>query len=304
MAVSPVSLVGRSIRRSRFCIARRRREAQKLELHRPASALVCTRGLPPDFGERPELDREQLVVELLPLVKRIALKIHQHLPAHVEVEDLRAAGALGLVDALRKFDPHKKVKIETYARHRIRGAILDSLRSLDGASRDLRRKSKKVAALYRSLEARLGRPADDTDMASELGISLADWYRTVRQLQPVGLDGAPIAGAAGATQAIEETLAAGDHDEPFIQCYRSEQRSLLKRALAGLSPRERAMLSLYYEHDMTMRQIAAKLEVHESRISQIHSMALARLRKRIDAVLRGRTPALMPQPTPATAGPH
>ena len=124
-------------------------------------------------------ERQRLLVEMLPLVKRMAFKIREHLPAHVEVDDLLANGVLGLVDAVAKFDTTKRVKLESYARHRVRGGILDGLRSADPASRDLRRKNKKIQKLYRELEVKLGRPVKDEEIAAALGMNLAQWHRTL-----------------------------------------------------------------------------------------------------------------------------
>ena len=124
-------------------------------------------------GRKQAQERQRLLVEMLPLVKRMAFKIREHLPAHVEVDDLLANGVLGLVDAVSKFDTTKRVKLESYARHRVRGGILDGLRSVDPASRDLRRKNKKIQKLYRELEVKLGRPVKDEEIAAALGMSLA-----------------------------------------------------------------------------------------------------------------------------------
>ena len=114
--------------------------------------------------------------------------MREHLPAHVEIDDLVSAGIFGLLDAVRKFDSSKHVKLEIYARHRIRGAILDGLRSEDTASRDMRKKSKKAEKVYRELETKLARPVSNEDMAEALGMSLKNWYRTVNELQPLGMD--------------------------------------------------------------------------------------------------------------------
>lgn len=133
-------------------------------------------------------DRQRLLVEMLPLVKRMAFKIREHLPSHVEVDDLMGNGVLGLVDAVSKFDTAKRVKLESYARHRVRGGILDGLRSVDPASRDLRRKNKKIQKLYRELEAKLGRPVKDEEIAAALRMSLPQWHSTLNEIQSVGFD--------------------------------------------------------------------------------------------------------------------
>lgn len=251
-----------------------------------------------------ENDQDRVIVELLPLVKRIALKIRKSLPAHVDLDDLVGAGTLGLLDAVRKFDAGKKVRIETYAQHRIRGAMLDSLRRLDSASRDMRKKSKEVEKAQRDLEAKLGQSVGDAEVASELGISLEEWHHTLRELRAVGFHGLRPMFPEGSKPPVEELLVAGSEDDPFLRCYRQEQREILKRALAGLPKRERLIISLYYDRPQTMKQIAAKLGVDQSRVSQLHSAALVRLRKRVDTLLRRPQPRAQASRLPSPARPN
>jgi RNA polymerase sigma factor for flagellar operon FliA len=225
---------------------------------------------------------------MAPLVKRVAFEMRQHLPSHVEMDDLVGAGTLGLVDALRKFDPSRNVKLESYARHRIRGGILDALRTLDPASRDMRKRARKVERTYRELEARLGRPVQDEEIAVALGISLKVWHCWAREIHALGFDGwqrCETAGIAGKLRMKEEGWMAVPQEGPFDLCYRREQRDLLNRALARLPERERLIVTLYYQQDLTMKEIAARLEVDESRVSQLHAEALERLRARVRASL-------------------
>jgi RNA polymerase sigma factor for flagellar operon FliA len=234
-------------------------------------------------------EKQRLLVEMLPLVKRLAYKIRQHLPAHVEVDDLIANGVLGLVDAVAKFDTAKRVKLESYARHRVRGAILDGLRGADPASRDMRRKNKRIQLLYRELEVKLGRPVTDEEMAAAAGISLANWHRTLREVQSVGFDFGirPIsAGPTSKRLPTEPTLLADHEANPFELCYRREQREILTRALSHLPERERGILTFYYYEELTMKQIADRLNVDESRVSQLHSAALVRLKSAVESMLR------------------
>ncbi|HET7099634.1 MAG TPA: FliA/WhiG family RNA polymerase sigma factor, partial [Terriglobia bacterium] len=228
-----------------------------------------------------------MVVKLLPLVKRVALKLRVHLPAHVELDDLVSDGTVGLMDAVRKFDPAKGVTIESYARYRIRGAILDSLRGQDHASRDMRRRMKKVTSTCRGLESRLGRPAEDPEIAAALGLSLGKWYEQVAELQGIGFEGTPSRIPQEHNKRIdEENLPAAGGGDPFDLCYRQEQRDLLSSALACLTKRECAIIRLYYKEALTMKQIGARLGIDESRVSQLHSAAIVRLRSRIAAMLR------------------
>jgi len=238
-------------------------------------------------GKQEPEDHNSLLA-LTPLVKRVAFEMRQHLPAHVEMDDLVGAGTLGLVDALRKFDPSRKVKIESYARHRIRGGILDSLRTLDPASRDMRRRARKVERAYRELEAILSRPVKDEEIAQALRISLQEWHRWAREIHALGFDGwqrRETAALAGRLPVGEEGRMAVPQQDPFELCYRREQRDLLNCALARLPERERLIVTLYYQQDLTMKQIAARLEVDESRVSQLHAAALQRLKARVQPAL-------------------
>jgi len=250
--------------------------------------------------------KQNLIVEMLPIVKRLAFKIRQHLPSHVEVDDLVANGVLGLVDAIRKFDPTMRVKLESYARHRIHGAILDGLRDADPVSRDIRRKHKRIQKVYRDLEAKLGRPIQDEEMAAAVGMDLAQWHRALNAIQAAGPDFADrvLTAAPMFTQpSVDPALLADDSStagpSPFDLCYRREQRDILCRAVSCLREREQQVIILYYEEELTMKQIAERLNVDESRVSQIHSAALARLRMRIGSLLRPRsaTSTVGPQST-------
>lgn len=251
----------------------------------PARHSSFHRARTPNSGKNGEAQGE-VVARLLPLVKRTALQMREHLPAHVDVDDLVGTGVLGLLDAVRKFDAGKRVKLESYARYRIRGAILDGLRSLDSASRDMRKKNKKVEKVYRELESQLGRPVTDPEMAEALGISLPKWYSIVQELQAVGINWLRPAWYVPPQAPVEECLVADDRENPFDLCYRREQRDLLNQAIARLPERERTIVSLYYTQDLTMKEIAERLDIDESRVSQLHSGALARLRMRVQAMIR------------------
>jgi RNA polymerase sigma factor for flagellar operon FliA len=217
-------------------------------------------------------------------VKKVALQMRERLPVHVELDDLISTGVLGLMDAVQKFDPAKQVTIEQYARHRIRGAILDGLRGLDAASRDMRRKNKNAERVYAQLEANLGRPPNDQEMASGLGLSLGRWYRTVMELTALGVDWLRPLASVGTQESafpIEDSLPADNVGHQFDACYHREQEEVLQRALGLIPERERQVVELYYHREMTMREIGERLGIDESRVSQLHSSALGRLRKRV-----------------------
>jgi len=170
---------------------------------------------------------------------------------------------------------------------------LDGLRSADPASRDLRRKNKQIQKLYRELEVKLGRPVEDEEIAAALGMNLAQWHRTLNEIQSVGFDFNARTLSAGPTtksisRRIEPELLADDNADPFDLCYRREQHEVLGRALSHLRERDRQIIGLYYEEELTMKQIADRLHVDESRVSQLHSAALLRLKASVDSLLRPR----------------
>jgi len=244
---------------------------------RPASARAAAQSYP---------ELHDLAVKLLPLVKSVAYQILDHLPPHVEVCDLAGAGVIGLLHAMRNFDARKHVKIETYARHRIRGAILDSLRNMDPVSRDVRRKSKNAEKIYERLQTALGRSVSDEEMARALGISLKKWYRLVRELTSVDIAWMRPNRIPEPNAMNEARLAADSRDNPFELCYRAEQLKILGRAAASLPKRERTVLALYYECDLTMKQTGKQIGVEESRVSQIHRAAITRLRDNVKGMLK------------------
>jgi RNA polymerase sigma factor FliA len=230
-------------------------------------------------------DRERQVLDLIPLVKRMALKMRRTLPAHIELDDLVGAGMLGLLDATQKYDSRKRVKIESYARHRIRGAILDGLRSLDTASRDLRKKNKRIEKAFRDLETRLGRAAEEDEAARELGISLEKWHRDLQELRAAGVNGPHATQAKNAKLVNEENLPAENQLNQYELCYLRERRDIANRALACLPARERSIVSLYHGREMTMKEIGSRLRIDESRVSQLHSAAVERLRLTVKAIV-------------------
>lgn len=244
-------------------------------------------------------DQERLLLEQLPQVRYIARRIHDRLPAHIPFDDLVQAGILGLMEALHKYDPAKNVELKTYAKHRIQGAILDSLRDLDWSPRPLRKKARQLEQAHQRLRAQFGRPATEPELAIELGIELKDLQRLLGDLR--GLDLGSFQDEFTESGQERESLAAptqGPDQEPFAQCLKGELRDLLSSAVCELQPRERQVLSLYYFEELTMKEVGAVLGVGEARVSQIHSAALVRLRSRMRTLLEPvRRPADSPPPT-------
>ncbi len=237
---------------------------------------------------------DSLVLSLLPLVRQVAAQMRRHLPPQVELGDLVHEGVLGLLDALGKFDARRHVKIESYARHRIRGAILDSLRRSDPASRDVRRKAHQVAKAAAACEARLGRQASSSDMAQELGVSLEEWHQLERQIQVADSSAETSLDQAEENRpALSASLPSTQAADPFEACYRREQQAMVRRALDALGERDRAIIRLYYHQSLTMKEIGERLGIDESRVSQLHSRALARLQKCV-RVMAAHAPAPRP----------
>ena len=221
---------------------------------------------------------ERVIVEHLPIVRFLARRIHERLPHQVDIEDLVSSGVLGLIDALQKFDPAKKVQFRSYAQFRIRGAILDSLRSLDWSPRDLRRKGRSVEEAIRSLTARFGRPPSEAEVAAELGMELGEYQTLLGELK--GLEIGTLH-AERSEDSGEEELAyipTNPEEDPLFCCLKGELQARLAKAIDQLPERERLVMTLYYFEEMTMKEIGLTLGVVESRVSQIHASAVLHLR--------------------------
>ncbi len=247
-------------------------------------------------------DQESLLLEQLPQVRYIARRIHDRLPPHIPLDDLVQAGILGLMEALHKYDPGKNVELKTYAKHRIQGAILDSLRDLDWSPRPLRKKARQLEQAHQRLRAQFGRPATEPELAIELGMELDELQHLLGDLR--GLDLGSLQDEFTESGQERETLAEPTHgpdQEPFVRCLQGELRDLLSRAVTELQPRERQVLSLYYFEELTMKEVGAVLGVGEARVSQIHSAALVRLRARMRGLLEAPLPRL-DSPPPTQAG--
>jgi RNA polymerase sigma factor FliA len=231
-------------------------------------------------------ERERVLMEQLPQVRYIARRIHERLPRHVPFEDLVHAGVVGLIDALNKFDESKHVQFRSYAKFRIRGAILDSLRELDWSPRELRRKGRSVEEAYRHLSGTLGRAPGESELAEELGIDLHQLQSLLAELDGLELGSLRYESHCGGKEEdLCEYIPGAPEDTPFFACLRSEIKHLLAEAIAELPENERKVLSRYYYEDLTMKEVGAVLGIGESRVSQIHSLAMSRLRGRLGELL-------------------
>ena len=237
-------------------------------------------GYPPGGVNRADLtpDEERVLLEHLPIVRFLARRIHERLPQHVDIDDLFSAGVVGLMDAFAKFDPAKKVQFRSYAQFRIRGAILDSLRTLDWSPRELRRKGRAVEEAIRALTSRLGRAPNEGEVAAELGSTLDAYQQLLGDLK--GLEIGTLHLERNEDSGEEELayIAGRPEDDPLFRCLRGEMEERLTGAIQDLPERERLVMTLYYYEEMTMREIGMALGVVESRVSQIHASAVLHLR--------------------------
>ena len=252
---------------------------------RPLSDALWERFL----GHHDPAARSALLDQHLGLVHHVAHQLARHLPPDVELDELTSAGTLGLVCALEAFDPRRGLEFSTYATPRIRGAILDELREQDWVPRSVRQKHRRIRASVSALEQRLGQGPGPAEIATELGIDLPTYWRWVREIEQAILVPMPaIAPGGGGVHPLDETLADRDAPELGAAIDQAEESASLEGALATLPPNERTVLALYYYEELTLRQIADVLHLTESRISQIRTQALRRLRNRLSAIAEAR----------------
>lgn len=239
----------------------------------PTSASAAAR----EPAASPSEQREQKILEHLPLVKAIARRVRDTLPVQVELDDLVHAGILGLFDAVDKFRSDKNVVFHLYAKHRIRGAILDSLRQLDWASRDQRKRYKSIEGASYEQAQQLGRAPNEEEVASAMGLTQQALQKQKRDLQQAGLT----SGQPHKVEKVEYKMtlesAEAPDESPDTTVARVQLRAALNIAAETLPPRYRRVIRLYYAEERTMKQIGAELGVNESRVSQIHKAALQKL---------------------------
>jgi RNA polymerase sigma factor for flagellar operon FliA len=237
-------------------------------------------GYPPAPGGVPVLtaEQERILLEHLPVVRFLARRIHERLPQHVDIEDLVSAGVVGLMDAFAKFDPDKRVQFRSYAQFRIRGAILDSLRTLDWSPRELRRKGRAVEEAIRVLTARQGRAPSENEVAAEMGLSLDDYQQLLGDLKGLEIGTLHIEHNEDSGEEELAYIPSRPEDDPLFRCLRGELEEKLAEAITNLPDRERLVMTLYYYEEMTMREIGLALGVVESRVSQVHASAVVHLR--------------------------
>ncbi len=243
-----------------------------------------------ELGELSGDQKEKLIrehsVQIRCFAKRIAAKLP---PGTLEEGDLINIGILGLLQAARNFDPSRGVKFKTFAESRIKGAMLDTLRSLDPASRNQRRKAKQARQVYMELEQKLGRPPSDEEMAAALSLSLEQWHALLEEISCLNLGMfQPVRDSqAGATDGGAQLVAYfpdASQDDPYFVFYREELKRIIARAIEELPEEERLVVSLYYFEELTFREVAAVLEIKEAQAWRLHAKALMRLRAKLHAL--------------------
>jgi RNA polymerase sigma factor FliA len=244
-----------------------------------ANAYCCQ-----DTGETSADERERLILEHLPQVRLIARRIHDRLPENVSLEDLVSAGIIGLIAAIDQYDPTHNVKLKTYAEHKIRGAILDSLRGLDWAPRQRRKKAKQIEFAIAKAEQRLHRTPGEEEIAAEMGLPLEEYHHWLVEVQGLNLGSLDYTGENGEAQSLLEYLSDSQDQWPSRLLERSELEELLAESLRKMPPMERTVLGLYYLEELSLREIAQVVDLHESRISHLKSQAILRLRAEIEKV--------------------
>ena len=224
------------------------------------------------------VDREQLILEHLPQVKLIARRIHERLPVSVSLDDLISTGVLGLIAAIDRYDPSQDVKLKTYAEYKIRGAILDSLRDLDWAPRQQRKRAKLIESAISKLEQQLQRHPTEEEIAGHLEISIEEYQEWLGDARSLTIGSLENAGTEEEGRNLLRYIADSDEAWPSQILERSELERLLAKAIDRMPGIEKTVLSLYYFEELTLREIAQVAGLHESRISQLKTQAIMRLR--------------------------
>lgn len=224
--------------------------------------------------------QEHLVRHYSPLIKYIATRMALRLPPHISLDDLISSGTIGLLDAIKKFDPKKNINFKTYAEFRIKGAILDELRALDWIPRSIRKKSSQLEKAYTNLQKELGRPAEPEEIAANLNITMEEYYHLLDETKGISLmdiDAVRKQLPNLAEEELYEILQDESAWDPFISLHFAELREVLMKALERLPDKAKLLISLYYYEELTMKEIGEIMGYTESRISQMHTQAILHL---------------------------
>jgi RNA polymerase sigma factor FliA len=233
-------------------------------------------------GQLDSARRDELILTFTPLIKYIAIRLISRLPPHVSADDLVSCGIIGLIDAIDKFDITKAVQFKTYAEFRIKGAMLDELRALDWVPRSIRRKVHDLERNFAELEKRLGRTATDEEAAEAMSLDLDTFYKLLDETKTVSfLDIELLREQNGGSHPGTNDEVFIDEEDPFAALNFRQIRELLAHAIGELPEKEKLTVSLYYFEELTMKEIGQTLGYTESRISQLHSKAMLRLRSKL-----------------------
>ena len=247
------------------------------------------------LGDLPgTLTQDELLLQHLPTVRYVARRIHERLPHHVQLEDLVSAGLVGLLDAANKFDGNRQIQFKSYAQFRIRGAILDALRTLDWSPRELRRRGRAIAEATRVLSSQLGRTPLEEEIAEELNMDLHEYQELTGEIHNLQIDSLNMDRTEEVGDEELMYVPAPESENPLFQCIEGQTREELAAAIQTLPEKERLVLTLYYFEELTLKEIGLALGVVESRVSQIRASALRRLR----AALREKPSSQRKRPTP------
>jgi RNA polymerase sigma factor for flagellar operon FliA len=225
-----------------------------------------------------EEERERLILEHLPQVRLVARKIHERLPDSICFDDLLSAGVIGLINAIDNFDPSQNVKLRTYAEFRIRGAILDSLRETDWAPRLKRKQAREFEAAIARSEQRLGRIPEEAEIARELNLTIEDYRQKLTEMEALNIGELEFIRDENETPVILKYTASPEEDSPAVSLERAELERLIASSIDRIPKVEKTVLSLYFYEELTLREIAEVMGIHLSRVSQIKSQAILRLR--------------------------
>ena len=229
--------------------------------------------------------KQQIVLEHNALIRYIVNRIAVRLPSHIDLDDLHNTGVIGLMDAIDKYDPDKNCKFKTYAEFRIKGAILDQLRALDWVPRSVRQKSRKLEQAYGDVEQRLGRTASEEEVADSLGLEIDKFHTMINQVRGtslVNLEEVRGTNSDGErTGSFTDIIEDPNAENPFTSLKQIETKNVVSDTIGGLPEKERLVVSLYYYEDLNMKEIGGILGITESRVCQIHTKAMSRLRNKL-----------------------
>jgi len=231
--------------------------------------------------------QEQMVLQYAPLIKYIASRLSLRLPSHISLEDLISSGIIGLMDAVQKFDPSKKISFKTYAEFRIKGAMLDELRSLDWIPRSVRKKSHLVENAYAQLQKNLGRPAEAEEVADLLGLELTEFHQLLDETKAVSVVALEEGRKTGdghvgyLERELLETMQDDNARDSLMEVHFAELQTIMVQDIEALPDKEKLLISLYYYEELTMKEIGQIMGYTESRISQLHTQAMYRLRHKL-----------------------